>query len=272
MDALIRLLFVAAPAAWTAAAVLYLIVFLREEPAAERWAPRAAWAAAAIHLLAIASPGMRGVCPMVLPASMLSGLGLAVGTVHLLVESRAKDRGIGVFPIALAALISLAAAAVADPLRLPSDSLPPASTAVHVTGAILGYAGLLLAALFGTLYLVQRHALKRHRFGLFWERLPSLELLDAFSRRSLVAGVVFLTLTIGFGHLLRRAVQPGESYWDAKIVATNALWLVALVIVVARRLNRIRPATSAFAAVGLFALTLANLLVVDLFSRVHRGI
>jgi ABC-type uncharacterized transport system permease subunit len=271
MDALIRLLAVAAPAAWTAAAVLYLFVFLREEPGAERWAPRAAWTAVAIHLLALASPGMRGLCPMVLPASMLSGLGLAVGTVHLLVESRARDRGIGVFPIALAALISLAAAA-ADPLHVPSGTLPPASTSVHVTGAILGYAGLLLAALFGALYLVQRHALKRHRFGLFWERLPSLELLDSFSRRSLVAGVVFLTLTIGFGHLARRSVQPGESYWDAKIIATNALWLAALLVVIARRLNRIRPMTSALAAVGLFVLTLANLLVVDLFSSVHRGL
>jgi ABC-type uncharacterized transport system permease subunit len=271
MDALIRLLSVAAPAAWTSAAVLYLFVFLREDAAAERWAPRVAWAAAAIHFLAIASPGMRGVCPMLLPASMASGVGLAIGTVHLCVESRAKDRAIGVFPIALAALIALASAAI-DPVHRPAGALPPASTAVHVTGAILGYAGILLAALFGTLYLVQRHALKRHRFGLFWERLPSLELLDAFSRRSLVAGVVFLTLTIGFGHLLRREAQAGETYWDAKIVATNLLWLVALLVVVARRLDRIRPATSAFASVGLFVLTLANLLVVDLFSRVHRDL
>jgi ABC-type uncharacterized transport system permease subunit len=271
MDTLIRLLAVLTPVAWTAAAVLYLFVFLREEPAAERWAPRVAWAAAAVHLLSLASPGMRGVCPLVLPASMLSGLGLAVGAVHLFVESRAKDRGIGVFPIALAALIALAAAATDPNAPLPAN-IPPASTAVHVTGAILGYAGLLLAALFGTLYLLQRRALKQHKFGLFWERLPSLELLDAFSRRSLVAGVVFLTLTIGFGHLARRSMQAGESYWDAKIVATNLLWLAALVIVVARRFDRMRPATSAFAAVGLFVLTLANLLVVDLFSSVHRGI
>jgi ABC-type uncharacterized transport system permease subunit len=271
MDALIRLLAVATPAAWTAAAVLYLFVFLREDAAAERWAPRAAWAAAAIHVLALASPGMRGICPMVLPASMVSGLGLAVGAVHLCVESRARDRAIGVFPITIAALVSLASAVV-DPLHRPAGALPPASTAIHVTGAILGYAGVLLAALFGTLYLVQRHALKRHRFGLFWERLPSLELLDAFSRRSLVAGVVFLTLTIGFGHLVRRAVQTDESYWDAKIVATNLLWLTALVVVVARRFDRIRPVTSAFASVGLFVLTLANLLVVDLFSRVHRDL
>ena len=78
MDALIRLLAVAAPAAWTAAAVLYLFVFLREDAAAERWAPRAAWTAVAIHLLAIASPGLHGICPMVLPASMVSGLVVAI--------------------------------------------------------------------------------------------------------------------------------------------------------------------------------------------------
>lgn len=271
MEALIRLLTALTPAAWTAAAAAYLFLFLRQDAGAERWAPRLGWTAVAIHLLALGAPGARGICPMLLPGSMVSGLGLAVGVVHLVVEGRVKDRAIGIFPIATATVFALAGAAV-DPLHVPNDPLPPASTAIHVTGAILGYAGLLLAALFGVLYLVQQNALKQHRFGLFWERLPSLELLDSFSRRSLFAGVVFLTLTIGFGHAVRRNLALGESYWDAKIVATNLIWLAGVVVVAARLLNRIRPAASSVASVGLFVLALANLLVVDIFSKVHRGI
>lgn len=269
MEALTRLISACAPVAWTAAAAAYLLIFVRQDEGAARWAPRLAWTAAVVHLLALMAPGLHGVCPMLLPGSVVSGLGLAVGVVHLVVEGRVKDRAIGVFPVAAAALFALAGAA-ADPMRRP-EALPPASTALHVTGAILGYAGMLLAALFGFLYLVQQKALKRHRFGLFWERLPSLELLDTFSRRSLAAGVVFLTLTILFGLVVRRDVAPGHSYWDAKIIATDLLWLAGLVIVIARFANRMRPGTAAIASLGLFVMALANLFVVGRFSPLHQA-
>ncbi len=208
---------------------------------------------------------------MLLPASTISGLGLAVGVIHLLLEGRARNRAIGVFPVAVAAVFALAATAF-DPLRRPEAGLPPASAAIHASAAVLGYAGLLLAALFGALYLVQRGALKRHRFGLFWERLPSLELLDEFAFRSLVAGVACFTVTIAVGHIVRRATGHTGSYWDPKIVATNLIWLIGLVVVLGRLFRRVRPATSAAASIALFALALANLLVVDIFSEVHRGI
>jgi ABC-type uncharacterized transport system permease subunit len=271
MESVVRLFAALAPSAWVAAAAAYLVLFVRDDRGAERWAPRLAWTAVAVHAGAFASVGLLGICPMLVPASVVSGLGLAVGLVHLVLERRAKDRAIGVFPMSAAALFALAGAA-ADPMRRPDPSIPRGTTAIHVTGAILGYAGLLLAALFGALYLVQQRALKAKRFGLFWERLPSLELLDGFSSRSLVAGVVFLTLTIGFGHAVRRATAPDAPYWQADVVATNLLWLACVVVVVARRAGRIRPAASAAASVALFAVAMADMLVVETLSHIHRGI
>jgi len=205
---------------------------------------------------------------MVLPGSVVSGLGLAVGVIHLLLERRANDRAIGVFPMTAAAVFALAGAA-ADPLRRPDPTVPHGTTAVHVTSAVLGYAGLLLAALFGALYLVQRGAMKRRRFGLFWERLPSLELLDQFSRRSLVAATAFLTLTIVAGHLVRHALPQATSYFESTILVTDALWLVCVVVLVLRRLDKLRPAASAVAALGLFGLAMALLVVVEVLSPLH---
>ena len=271
VEAITRLLTAGAPAAWTAAAAAYLVYFLRQDAGAERWAPRLAWTAAVIHLLAIAAPGMHGICPMLLAGSVVSGLGLAVGVVHLCLEGRAKDRAIGIFPVATAALFALAGAA-ADPLRRPDGQLPPGSTAVHVTGAILGYAGLLLAALFGTLYLVQQKALKEHRFGLFWERLPSVELLDDFTTRSLAAGAAFLTATIGLGHVARHAANRVAPYFsDAKIVHADLLWLLCVGVLVARRLHRLRPNAAAVAAIVLLGIALAGPFL-DRWSAAHRGV
>jgi ABC-type uncharacterized transport system permease subunit len=270
VEAIVRLFAALTPAAWTAAAAAYLVVFVKGDAGALKWAPRLAWTAVGVHVAGFLAVGARGVCPMLVPGSVVSGLGLAVGVIHLLLERRANDRAIGVFPIAAASLFSLAAAA-ADPLRRPDASVPTASTALHVTTAILGYAGLLLAALFGTLYLVQRRALKKHRFGLFWERLPSLELLDQFSRRSLVAAVVCLTLTIAAGHAVRYALPQPPVYFESTILATDALWLVCLVVAVARRFDKVRPAASAVASVGLFAVAMALLVVVEILSPMHRA-
>jgi len=270
VEAIVRLFAALTPAAWTAAAAAYLVVFVKGDAGALRWAPRLAWTAAAVHAAGFLAVGARGVCPMLVPGSVVSGLGLAVGVIHLLLERRADDRAIGIFPISAAALFAVGAAA-ADPLGRPDPSTPVGTTAVHVTCVVLGYAGLLLAAMFGALYLVQQRALKRHRFGLFWERLPSLELLDQFSRRSLAAGLLFLTLTIGFGHVVRRATAPDGAYWEAAVVATNAVWLACLAVVAARRFGKIRPTASALAAVGLFLLAMADMVVVEVLSDVHRG-
>jgi hypothetical protein len=147
---LIRLLDALAPAVWTAAGAAYLFVFLRQDAGAARWAPRLAWAAAAVQLAALLAVGATGVCPMLVPGSAVAGMGLAVGVIHLLLERRANDRAIGVFPIAAAALFALAGAA-GDPTRRPDPAIPAGTTALHVTAAILGYAGVFLAALFGAL-------------------------------------------------------------------------------------------------------------------------
>ncbi len=270
MDMPLHLLDALVPSAYTAAAAAYLLVFLREDAGAARWSRRLTWLAITLHLLVFLAPYWLTAKFALSAGSVLSGMGVAVAVVYLWLEGRMKTRAIGVFPIALSGLFAIVGSAAGFPTAPPPGDLPPVSTALHIACAIVGYAGLLLAALFGALYLVQRHALRARRFGLFWERLPSLELLDAFSSKSLLAGAAFLTVLIGVGHVLRRDVAPQESYFDAKIMATNLLWLGAVVVALGRSLHRLRPFASAVASLALFAFALGNMFVVDAFSRVHK--
>lgn len=268
MEALARVLQALVPAAWTAAAAAYLLVFRRQDPGADRWCRPLAFLAAGLHVLLFAGVGLAG-RPMVASAGgVLASMGLAVAGVHLFLEGRIRTRAIGIFPVSIAVALSVAGAA-ANMLRVPTTELPRWSTGVHVLGAVLAYSGLLLASLYGALFLLQRRALRTRRFGLLWERLPSLELLDQFSWRSLVAAVVFLTLTIAFGHVVGRAPGLEFDYYDPKIMFTNLLWLGSLLLAASRGFGWMRPATSAAACIGLFAVALSNMLIVDLFSRVH---
>lgn len=268
MESLARILQATVPAAWTAAAAAYLLVFRREDAAADRWCRRLAFLAVALSVALFASVGLAG-RPMVASAGgVLLSMGLAVAGVHLFLEGRIGTRSIGIFPISVAVALSLCSAA-ADMLRLPTTDMPRWSTAAHVFGAVLAYSGLLLSALYGALFLLQRRALRQRTFGLLFDRLPSLELLDQFSWRSLLAAVVFLTLTIAFGHVVGRAPGLGFDYYDPKIMFTNLLWLGCLLLSTTRALKWVRPATAAWGTVILFAFSIGNMLVVDMFSRVH---
>ncbi len=268
METFARALQAIVPVAWTATAAAYVVAFYRPSAVGERACARLAALAIAFHVALFAAVGLAG-RPMVASAGgALASMGLAVAGVHLVLERRIGTRSIGVFPIMIAVVLTLAAASV-DMLRWPTTDVPQWSTGLHVLGAVLAYSGLLLAAVYGALFLVQRDALRKRRFGLFFERLPSLELLDQFSWHSLVAAAVFLTFTIGLGHRVGRTDGLEFPYHDPKVWFTNLIWLTCVVLVVGRRVRRVRPATSAWGCVVLFTLALGNMLIVDHFSQVH---
>jgi ABC-type uncharacterized transport system permease subunit len=269
MHGLVRALHVVVPVLWTAAAAAYFGTFLRDDSFAARWGWRLAFLAAVVHLGEFAATTAAGLEPLVQPGALIAGMGLSAAMVYMVLERQIGRRTIGIFAVGTAALLVTVGAAIGDPLHPPPANLPPGKTSLHVAGGIMGYSGLLLAAIFGSLLLAQRNAMRKHAFGLFWERLPSIELLDSFAKGSLVAAAIFLTATIGLGHAVRWATPDTEGYWDAKVIATNLLWLLTLVTVVARRLRGLRPPSTAVASIVLFGLALLNLLVVNRFSRIH---
>jgi ABC-type uncharacterized transport system permease subunit len=268
METLARVLQALTPAAWTATAAAYLLVFRRHDAGADRWCRKLAFLAVVLNVLLLAAVGLAG-RPMVASAGgVLASMALAVAGVHLFLEGRIGTRAIGIFPITVAVALS-AGGAAADLLRMPTNEMPRWIGSVHVLAVVIAYSGLLLAALYGVLFLLQRHALRKRRFGLLFDRLPPLELLDQFSWRSLLAAALFLTLTIAFGHVLKYAIGREFDYYDPKIMITNLIWLGSVLLSISRGMRWIRPATSAWGAVILFAFVLVNMLVVDLFSRVH---
>jgi ABC-type uncharacterized transport system permease subunit len=268
MEYVARALQAILPVAWTAAAAAYLVVFCRPTREAERWCGRLAALAVVLNVLLFAAVGLAGRPMVASSAGALASTALAVAGVHLILERRVGTRAIGIFPVGMAVVLTVASS-TADLMQWPTTDVPPWSTGLHVLGAVFAYSGLLLAALYGALFLIQRHALRARRFGLFWERLPSLELLDQFSWHSLIAAAIFLTFTIGLGHRVGRTEGLAFEYYDPKVWFTNLIWLSCVLLVISRGVKRLRPATSAWISLVLFLLAVSNMFIVDRFSEVH---
>ena len=88
------------------------------------------------------------------------------------------------------------------------------------------------ASITAAVYLVQDNNLKHKRFGVVWERLPSLETLDVAMSRLVGVALVMLTVSIILGFALVRTSGGGDEwYTDPKVAATVVTWILLAIFV-----------------------------------------
>ena len=96
----------------------------------------------------------------------------------------------------------------------------------HVMSALLGYSGFTISAVYGFLYLTLYKDLKLNRFGLIFNRLPSLDVLEKLSFYSAVIGFILLTIAIIIGVIWLPTAFPEFSFLDPKLIGTGIVWVL----------------------------------------------
>lgn len=122
---------------------------------------------------------------------------------------------------------------------------------VHVGLALLGLGVFGLAAALATLYLLQDRQLKLRRFGSLFQKLPSLEELDAATFRLVVLG--FATYSVG---LIIGGIQAWfirDDGFDARMLIAIFAWLVFAAVVHLRLTSGWRGRQSAWMTIVGFA-------------------
>src|SRR5207244_12665766 len=66
----------------------------------------------------------------------------------------------------------------------------------HVSSLLFAYASFALACVIGITYVLLFKEIKAKHLGIFYARLPSLQVLDRMNHRAIVIGWIFLTLGI----------------------------------------------------------------------------
>jgi ABC-type uncharacterized transport system permease subunit len=97
---------------------------------------------------------------------------------------------------------------------------------IHVINALLGYSGFTISAVYGFLYLILYKDLKHNRFGLIFNRLPNLEVLERLSFYSAVIGFILLTVSMIIGIIWLPKAFPGFSYLDPKLIGSGLVWIL----------------------------------------------
>jgi len=220
----------------------------------------------ALHLGYLVACGLHlGYPPITNTPEILSVLALAMTAVYAWVELASRDRRTGIFVLLLAFLFQYAASFLtAGEAVGPSAEPTPGGVwaALHVLPALVAYTAMAFAGVYGALYLAARRDLRRHRFGMLFDRLPPLQTLGPMAWHALLTGFVAMTLAIAVTPLM---FGDGGGEFSAKIISKiitgSVAWVVCASAVLGRWLGRWPPArTSAVAVVG-FLLVMALLAI-----------
>jgi HemX protein len=243
----------------------YALLFFRNDPFSERTAPVLLRLAVVLHaVLLVARTLQYEHFPVATVFEANSVLAFSVVTIYLLIESRIGVRTTGFFIIGIVFAFQLVSSAFVEPPERFNELLGNPAFMLHVTSALLGYSGLAVSAVYGVLYLMLFYDIKKHRFGLIYKQLPSLEVMASFTYRSAYIGLLFLTVAMVGGFVLLVEVYGTYWSWDPKLMTTCIAWLIYSLGLGASRVWGWSAKRVAFTSIAGFTVILFSLVIVNL--------
>jgi len=214
--------------------------------------------------------------PAVDTAEVLSVVALATAAVYALVELAGRDRRTGVFVLALVFVFQYVATLLVARHAVVPASAPAAEASLwgrlHVIPALVAYTALGFAGVYGLLHLAAQRALRRHRFGVLFDRLPPLDLLGRMTWHALLVGFVFMTVAIVTAPMLLGRAEAGDPAAGmtakvlSKIMTGSVAWGICAAAVLGRWLGRWPPPRVSAIAVAGFLVVMALLTTSGLLS------
>lgn len=153
-------------------------------------------------------------------------LAITISFSYFLVELVSDIRGTGPFIIILPLIFQLISSFFIQDLTEVKEVLRSNLLGIHVISALLGYSGFTISAVYGFLYLTLYKDIKLNKFGLIFNRLPNLEVLERLSLYAAVIGFCALTIAIIIGIIWLPEAFPRFSYLDPKLIGTALVWLL----------------------------------------------
>jgi ABC-type uncharacterized transport system permease subunit len=203
---------------------------------------------------------------------VVSLLALATGAVYAIIETASGDRRTGVFVLLAVFLLQYTSAVFMPRAAFMGAAAAEQAhgTGLHIIPAIVAYTGFTIAAIYGLLHLLARRDLRAHKFGLFFDRLPPLELLGKMTWHAVGLGFIFVTIAIVSGAVMYAGGGHGAEGMNAKILikilAGAVAWLVYASAVAGRIVGRWDYARVAVVAVAGYAVVVAMLVASAVLS------
>lgn len=185
-----------------------------------------AWVALGLHVSLFALRSFEvGGWPDSGPFSTLSWVALGILLLHSMTGSSDTKPGAAAIVFGVVTLMQLGASCF-GPFDRTGTSHGTSFDLLHVGTSVLASSAIILAGIYGCLYLAAWRRMRQRRFGPLLRGLPPMDELVKHMRRSALLGFILLAVGINFG--IGWAHMQGVeafSYTDPWVLAMIALWL-----------------------------------------------
>lgn len=167
-------------------------------------------------------------------------LAFAVSFSYFILELVTDIRGTGPFIIIISILFQVISSTKIEHIVAVNEVLKSNLLGIHVFSALVGYSGITISAVYGFLYLMLYKEIKLNQFGLIFNRLPNLEVLEKLSFYSAIIGFSLLSIAITIGIIWLPKAFPNFSYADPKLIGTAIVWILYGIGILSKLLGRWR--------------------------------
>lgn len=173
--------------------------------------------------------------PITTVFEIMTVLAACISVAYIYIEMKTKASNTGFFILLLAFVFQLVSSLYIKDLTEIAPILRSRLLGFHVATALLGYTAISLSAAYGFLYLMLYHEIKSSRFGLIYNRLPNLEMLEKMSSKAEVFGFIMLSIAITIGLVWLPRAFDSFSYFDPKLIGTMVIWILYAISLSAKR-------------------------------------
>ena len=274
------ILFLVTLAAYFVTMLLWFLFVAVKKPALSKLAIRVQAGALMAHTAAIVLRGiLMGRLPMANQYEFSTAFAWALALVSLIFILKFRFPALGAFssPVTLllaayAGLMKLnelkvIAAGGVDSIRNLMPALRSSWLGIHVSTVIVAYGAFGVSFVLSIVFLLR----DRMKENGFWDtHIPQKEKLDTISYRCVSLGMMFLTVTIGFGGIWAENAWGSYWSWDPKETWALVTWIVYLVYLHLRiRRGWNGKAAAVFGAVGFVCVLFTYIGVNTLLPGLH---
>jgi cytochrome c-type biogenesis protein CcsB len=248
------------------ATLAYLSYLIWTTPALATWANRLVMSGFIAHLLStIHRFNSAGHVPITNMHESLSFFSLTIVGAFLFFERKYRVTILGAFVIPLALLMIIGSSAYPSAIHELNPALKSNWLWFHTIMAFISYAAFTISFGVAVIYLIQRHFLKKKRFGALFQKLPSLNTLDDINYRCLTVGFPLLTLAIISGAIWAEKAWGTYWSWDPKETWSLITWFIYAALLHGRMTTGWRGKRAAILSIAGFLVMLFTFIGVNLW-------
>jgi len=193
-------------------------------------------------------------------------LAFAIAFSYFVLELVTDIRGTGPFIIIISILFQVISSIEIEHIVAVKDVLKSNLLGIHVFSALVGYSGITISAVYGFLYLMLYKEIKLNQFGLIFNRMPNLEILEKLSFSSAIIGFALLTIAIIIGIIWLPQAFPDFSYADPKLIGTSIVWILYGIGITAKLLGKWRGKKVVILSIVGFVIAILSTMLTNFLS------